>query len=79
MLILQTLKSIEEVGSVEYNSYVYSTYSSLRMADETGKDHYHALITAYTSTQELLTKLKILLNISSGSSGNWRIMRRFEH
>lgn len=62
VLILETLKSIEEVGAVEYNSYVYSTYSSLRMADETGKDHYHALMTAYTSTQELLTKLKILLN-----------------
>ena len=62
IMILETLKAIEEGDSVEYNSYVYSTYSSLRLAEDTGSDHYHALVTAHERTQELMTKLKILLN-----------------
>lgn len=62
VLVLETLQAIMANDSVEYNSYVYSTYSSLKMADESGSDYYHALITAHSSTHELLMKLKILLN-----------------
>lgn len=62
ILILEALEAIVTGESIEYNSYVFSTYSSLKTANDSKDNYYHALITAYNSTMELIEKLKILLN-----------------
>ncbi len=44
----------------EYNSLVYSTYSSLKMADTDNSDYYDALVTAYKNTDKLNETLAAL-------------------
>ncbi|MDD2497050.1 MAG: DUF5716 family protein [Desulfitobacteriaceae bacterium] len=61
--ILETLHNITEERPREYNSYVYSTYSALKTAQEERNDYaYHALAEAHRNTGNLLNELKILLN-----------------
>ena len=61
--ILNALYELMDNTPGEYNSFVYSTYSSLRTADEEKNDYiYNALSEAYKNTGDLQDALKSLLN-----------------
>lgn len=60
--ILDVLHSIVHPVDRPYNSYVYSTYSVLRTANEDRDYMYPALQSAYDNTQSLLDSLRALLH-----------------
>jgi len=60
--ILDTLHSIVHPADRPYNSYVYSTYSVLRTANEDRDYIYPALQSAYDNTKSLLDSLRALLH-----------------
>lgn len=60
--ILDVLYSIVHPADRPYNSYVYSTYSVLRTANEDRDYLYPALHSAYENTQALLDSLRSLLH-----------------
>ena len=60
--ILDVLHSIVNPPDRPYNSYVYSTYSVLRTANEDRDYMYPALQSAYENTQLLLASLRSLLH-----------------
>ncbi|GAB1475490.1 DUF5716 family protein [Bacillota bacterium] len=61
--LLNVLYSFTDETVREYNSYVYSTYSSLKTADSERDDFmYSALLTAYENTVKLVDELKTLYN-----------------
>ncbi len=61
--LLDLLHSFTDDSVREYNSYVYSTYSSLRTADSERDDFmYNALLTAHENTLKLVDELKTLHN-----------------
>ncbi len=53
---------ISENADTEYNRYVYSTYSVLRMSNEEGQDYKTAIDSAFDQTRALFDKLKMLYN-----------------
>lgn len=61
--LINLLYSFTDETVREYNSYVYSTYSALRTADNERDDFmYNALLTAYDNTIKLVDELKTLHN-----------------
>jgi len=58
---IETIYEVINGKSVEYNTYVYSTYSSLKQAHGDQKDYLNAFLIAHKNTTELLSKLKTLL------------------
>ena len=54
--------SIVEENQIEYNSYVFATYSSLKLASIEKGETYNAIITAYNNTIQLINELKSLYN-----------------
>lgn len=61
--ILNALHDIADITPKEYNSYVYSTYSLLKTAnDERNGYMYNALSKAFENTNQLVDELKSLLN-----------------
>ncbi len=59
---LDLLYSIVQEEQVEYNSYVFATYSSLKLASIEKNETYNAINTAYNNTMQLITELKSLYN-----------------
>ena len=59
---INLLYSIVEEKQVEYNSYVFATYSSLKLASIEKGETYNAIITAYNNTIQLINELKSLYN-----------------
>lgn len=59
---IDLLYSIVEEKQVEYNSYVFATYSSLKLASMEKDETYNAIITAYNNTIQLINELKSLYN-----------------
>ena len=59
---IDLLYSIVEEKQVEYNSYVFATYSSLKLASMEKGETYNAIITAYNNTIQLIDELKSLYN-----------------
>lgn len=59
---INLLYSIVEENQVEYNSYVFATYSSLKLASMQKSETYNAIITSYTNTIQLIDELKSLYN-----------------
>lgn len=61
--ILNTLYDLINTAPREYNSYVYSTYSALKTANEERNGYtFNALTEAYKNTNSLVDELKSLLN-----------------
>lgn len=61
--IINLLNSLTVESVKEYNSYVYSTYSALKIADQERDEFvYNALLTAYDNTVLLIDELKTLHN-----------------
>jgi hypothetical protein len=61
--LLQLFHEILSGKPVEYNGFVYSTYSNLRSAEQDRDEHmYDALRQAHRATQELWTSLRELLD-----------------
>jgi len=60
--ILDVLHSIVHPVDKPYNSFVYSTYSALRTANEERDYMFPALQSAYDNTQSLLGSLRVLLH-----------------
>lgn len=61
--LLNLLYSLTDENVREYNSFVYSTYSALKTADQERDDFmYNALLTAYENTINLVDELKTLHN-----------------
>lgn len=61
--LINLLFSFTDETVKEYNSYVYSTYSDLKTADQERDDYmYTALINAYDKTVQLVDELKTLHN-----------------
>lgn len=61
--LINLLYSLTDESIREYNSYVYSTYSALKTADQEQDDYmYNALLTAYDNTVKLVDELKTLHN-----------------
>ena len=59
--VMRLLHDLSETRVREYNSLVYSTYSSLRQAwDKEQNQMYNALITAKSNTEQLTYELKTL-------------------
>lgn len=59
---IDLLYSIVEEKQVEYNSYVFATYSSLKLSSIEKGETYNAIITAYNNTIQLINELKSLYN-----------------
>lgn len=59
---IDLLYSIVEEKQVEYNSYVFATYSSLKLASMEKDETYNAIITSYNNTIQLINELKSLYN-----------------
>lgn len=59
---IDLLYSLVEEKQVEYNSYVFATYSSLKLASIEKDQTYNAIITAYNNTIQLINELKSLYN-----------------
>lgn len=59
---INLLYSIVEENQIEYNSYVFATYSSLKLASMQKSETYNAIITAYNNTIQLINELKSLYN-----------------
>ncbi len=53
---------ISDEADTEYNRYVYSTYSVLKMSKENNSDYKTAIDSAYDQTKALFDKLKLLYN-----------------
>lgn len=60
--IVNLLYSIVMEEKTEYNSYVFSTYSSLKIAKLEPDKTYEAIIVAYNNTIDLIDELKTLYN-----------------
>jgi hypothetical protein len=61
--LINLLYSLTDESVREYNSYVYSTYSALKTADQERDDYmYNALFTAHDNTVKLVDELKTLHN-----------------
>ncbi|MDD2574472.1 MAG: Wadjet anti-phage system protein JetA family protein [Bacillota bacterium] len=61
--LINLLYSFTDESIREYNSYVYSTYSALKTADQERDDYmYDALLTAHGNTVKLVDELKTLHN-----------------
>lgn len=61
--LINLLYSLTDESVREYNSYVYSTYSALKTADQERDDYmYDALLTAHGNTVKLVDELKTLHN-----------------
>ncbi len=61
--LINLLFSFTDESVKEYNSYVYSTYSDLKTADQERDDYmYTALMNAYDKTVQLVDELKTLHN-----------------
>ncbi len=61
--LINLLHSLIDKGIHEYNSYVYSTYSALKTADQERDEYmYNALLTAHSNTIKLVDELKTLHN-----------------
>jgi hypothetical protein len=61
--LINLLYSLTDESVREYNSYVYSTYSALKTADQERDDYmYNALLTAHGNTVKLVDELKTLHN-----------------
>lgn len=61
--LLDLLYSFTDETATEYNSYVYSTYSVLRTADQERNEFtFNAFLTAYDNTVNLVDELKNLFN-----------------
>lgn len=59
---INLLYTIVDEDLIEYNSYVFATYSSLKLASTQKGETYNAIITAYTNTINLINELKTLYN-----------------
>lgn len=59
---INLLYSIVQENEVEYNSYVFATYSSLKLATIERNETYNAINTAYNNTVQLVNELKTLYN-----------------
>lgn len=59
---INLLYSIVQENEVEYNSYVFATYSSLKLATIEKNETYNAINTAYNNTVQLVNELKTLYN-----------------
>ena len=59
---LELFYSITNEEQVEYNSYVFATYSSLKQAKIERGETYNAINTAYSNTMMLVNELKSLYN-----------------
>lgn len=59
---INLLYSIVQENQVEYNSYVFATYSSLKLASIEKNETYNAINTAYNNTIQLINELKTLYN-----------------
>lgn len=59
---INLLYSIVEESQVEYNSYVFATYSGLKLAKIEKNETYNAINTAYNNTNNLIYELKSLYN-----------------
>ncbi len=53
---------ISDEADTEYNRYVYSTYSVLKMSKENNSDYKTAIDSSYEQTKALFDKLKLLYN-----------------
>ncbi|MCH4891156.1 hypothetical protein EZV73_26495 [Acidaminobacter sp. JC074] len=62
LIFMEAIDTVVNGKVIEYNTYVYTTYSGLKMADTTKSDYFSALVAAYNNTEELMKKLKTLLN-----------------
>jgi len=62
LIFMEAIDEIVNGRVIEYNTYVFTTYSGLKLAETTGKDYYSALLSAHNNTEELMKKLKTLLN-----------------
>jgi hypothetical protein len=61
--LINLLYSLTDESISEYNSYVYSAYSDLKLADQERDDYmYTALVSAYDKTIQLVDELKTLHN-----------------
>lgn len=60
--IINLLYDLSQEKTNEYNSYVYSTYASLKSMKENRDYMYNALFSAYQNTENLVDSLKILFN-----------------
>lgn len=60
--IVNLLYAIASEEKTEYNSYVFSTYSSLKIAKLEPDKTYEAIVVAYNNTIHLLDELKTLYN-----------------
>lgn len=60
--IVNLLYAIASEEKTEYNSYVFSTYSSLKIAKLEPDKTYEAIVVAYNNTINLLDELKTLYN-----------------
>lgn len=61
--VLNLLYELANEGTKEHNQYVYSTYATLKTANESRDDYiYNALFTAYKNTEKLMDELKELLS-----------------
>jgi hypothetical protein len=58
--IINLLYSLTDESTREYNSYVYSTYSNLKTADQEQNNYLNALTNAYDKTVQLVDELKTL-------------------
>ena len=58
--IINLLYSLTDESTREYNSYVYSTYSNLKTADQEQNNYVNALTNAYDKTVQLVDELKTL-------------------
>lgn len=58
--IINLLYSLTDENTHEYNSYVYSTYSNLKTADQEQNNYINALTNAYDKTVQLVDELKTL-------------------
>ncbi len=61
--LINVLHSLTDDSIREYNSYVYSTYSALKTANQEQDEYmYNALLTAHSNTIKLVDELKTLHN-----------------
>ena len=59
---INLLYSFTEEKQVEYNSYVFATYTALKFASTEKNETYNAVITAYNNTIQLIDELKSVYN-----------------
>ena len=59
---INLLYSFVEEKQVEYNSYVFATYTALKYASTEKNETYNAIMTAYNNTIQLIDELKSVYN-----------------